>query len=244
VTPTFREPFYQRYVSGHQGVLDATRRHPTLKRDVIAHLPPDRLAAILDVGCGQGDLVQLIREHGWTNVVGVDTSAEQIEAARGRGVTGVAQADLFDYASSHLGKYDAVLAIDVVEHFDRSEVLHVFQTLHALLAPGGCLIIQAPNGASPFSGRIFWSDITHGMQYTSRSLRQICMAAGFDSVESSPQRPAVHGPISALRWVAWRMVEAFLVFATAAETGRTGRLVLTQNIVAVARRSRFPSAEA
>jgi hypothetical protein len=88
-----------------------------------------------------------------------------------------------------------------------------------MLAPGGSLILQTPNGASPFSGQIFWSDVTHGMQYTNRSLRQICAATGFLSVESFPTRPAIHGAASLLRAGLWGCVESILWLAAAAETG-------------------------
>jgi 2-polyprenyl-3-methyl-5-hydroxy-6-metoxy-1,4-benzoquinol methylase len=235
MTAPFREALYRRYVSGHQGILDASRRDPTLTRDVIARLPADRAASILDIGCGQGDMVALVRSYGWTEVVGVDISEEQVSAAAARGVPGVVHGDLFEHARVHPGTYDVVLAVDVVEHFDRDQALGVFESLRAMLKPGGCVIIQTPNGASPFSGRIFWSDVTHGMQYTNRSLAQICDAAGFAEVRSFPQRPAVHGFTSLVRAVVWRAIESTIWLAAAAETGRTRQHVLTQNLVAVAR---------
>jgi 2-polyprenyl-3-methyl-5-hydroxy-6-metoxy-1,4-benzoquinol methylase len=234
----FRERLYAKYVSGHQGVLDASRRNPTFTRDVIRRMPSDRAARVLEVGCGQGDLIALLRASGWTDVKGIDISEEQVQTARQRGVDNVVQADLFEFAEGHQGLHDVVIAMDVVEHFDRSQTLALFHALRLLLTPGGCLIIQTPNGASPFSGRIFWSDVTHGMQFTSRSLDQVCSAVGFATVTSFPQRPAVHGIVSAMRACIWRVVEGFLWLATAAETSQTRHLVLTQNLVAVARAPR------
>lgn len=235
MTTSYRQQLYARYVSDHQGVLDASRRYPTLERDVIGRLPLNKSARILDVGCGQGDLIALMRRHGWTNVRGIDISEEQVDTARRLGVPDVMQGDIYEYGPTHSANYDVVLAMDFVEHFDRGEALALFQALREMLAPGGCLIMQMPNGASPFSGRIFWSDVTHGMQYTDRSLSQLCAAAGFASVRSYPSRPAVHGFVSAMRAIIWRFVEGFLWLATAAETSRTRGLVLTQNLVAVAR---------
>ena len=231
----FRSELYARYVSGHEGVVDVSYRSRTFERDVVARLPIDRSARILDAGCGHGDLVSLLRRHGWTDVTGIDTSQEQVETAAKLGVSGVIRADIHDFAAMHPGHYDVVLAMDVVEHFDRSEALELFRTLRAMLAAGGRLILQTPNGASPFSGDIFWSDVTHGMQYTDRSLQQICGAAGFASVRSFPTRPAVHGPVSLARSVLWRTIEAMLWIATVAETGRTRNLVFTRNLIAVAR---------
>lgn len=234
MTGSFRERLYESYVSGHQGVLDASRRFPTMKRDVLARLPPDRSVRILDVGCGQGDLIGLIGAHGWNNVTGIDLSAEQVRTAQERGVGNVLQADLFEYEQANRAGYDVVLAMDLVEHFERSQTVDLFSALRGLLAPGGILIMQTPNGASPFSGRLFWSDITHGIQYTTRSLDQVCSAAGFAGVRAYGQRPAVHGFVSGIRAMIWRAIEAFLWIATVAETGQTRGLVLTQNLLAVA----------
>lgn len=233
----YRQQFYETYVTAHQGVLDPSRRAPTLERDVIARLPKSKSVRILDVGCGQGDLIALIRRHGWTDVSGIDLSKEQVETARRLDVTDVTQENVYDHASAHPSSYDVVLAMDFVEHFDRTEALGLFRALRGMLAPRGYLIMQMPNGSSPFSGRIFWSDVTHGMQYTDRSLAQICSAAGFADVRSFPSRPAIHGVVSGVRAGIWRVIESLLWLATAAETSRTRGLVLTQNLVAVARTS-------
>ncbi len=235
MTGSFRDRLYTSYVSQHQGVLESSGRFPTFERDVIARLPPAPSTRILDVGCGHGDLISLIRRHGWTEVSGIDISQEQVKMAARLGVTGVTCADIYEHAATHGHSYDVVLAMDVVEHFDRSEALKLFEALRSMLAPGGCLILQTPNGASPFSGQIFWSDVTHGMQYTNRSLRQICAATGFRSVESFPTRPAIHGAASLLRAGLWRCVESMLWLATAAETGNMRDLIFTRNLIAIAK---------
>lgn len=201
---------------------------------MIARLPAMKTVRILDMGCGQGDLVSLIRHRGWSDVTGVDISQEQVATARRLGVSGVLHADLHQYALDHKSEYDVVLAVDFVEHFDRADALDVFKALRGMLNSGGRLIMQMPNGASPFSGRIFWSDVTHGMQYTDRSLAQICKAAGFRSVTVFPQRPAIHGLTSFIRAMIWRGIESCIWLATATETSRVRGHVLTQNLVAVA----------
>lgn len=235
---SFRDSLYDTYVSGHQGILDAARRYPTLHRDVLRRLPDQRSARVLDVGCGSGDLIALLRRSGWTDVSGIDVSREQVRLAVDRGVTGVRRADVHEYAATHPAEYEVILAIDVIEHFDRADVVQLFQGLRRMLTPDGLLILQVPNGASPFSGRVFWSDITHGMQYTHRSLRQVCAASGFSSVTSYASRPAVHGPKSASRAAAWRCVEACLWIASASETGQARGHIFTQNLVAVARNAK------
>src|SRR2546430_15980279 len=53
------------------------------------HLPADRGAAILDVGCGFGGLLMHLRDRGYTNLSGVDVSPEPGALAHRLGVGGV-----------------------------------------------------------------------------------------------------------------------------------------------------------
>ena len=42
------------------------------------HLPADRDAKILDLGCGCGYFLHFLRTEGYTNVLGIDSSADQL----------------------------------------------------------------------------------------------------------------------------------------------------------------------
>jgi 2-polyprenyl-3-methyl-5-hydroxy-6-metoxy-1,4-benzoquinol methylase len=166
-------------------------------------------------------------------VTGIDASREQIELALALGTTGVLEADLFAFAGEHRRRYDYVLAVDVVEHFDREQAVPLFETLHAMLRPGGRLILRTPNGVSPFHGRILFGDVTHGLAYTSRSMAQVAAAAGFAGVEIYACGPVGHGIKQLVRRMIWRLAEALLVTILAAETGMLSGHVVTQNLVAV-----------
>src|SRR5688572_25929693 len=48
----------------------------------LPHLPPDRDARILVVSCGPGYLVNLLRERGYRNVLGIDSDPQKVEHAR------------------------------------------------------------------------------------------------------------------------------------------------------------------
>ena len=44
-------------------------------------MPPNRDAAILDIGCGHGAILYALQQAGYHNARGVDGSAEQVQAA-------------------------------------------------------------------------------------------------------------------------------------------------------------------
>src|SRR5262249_48963311 len=61
------------------------------------HLPADRGAAILDVGCGFGGLLMHLRDRGYTNVRGVDVSPEQVAMAHRLGLSSVTLGGATEY---------------------------------------------------------------------------------------------------------------------------------------------------
>lgn len=95
-------------------------------------------------------------------------------------------------------------------------------------------MIQVPNGESPLAGRIIYGDYTHETAFTQSSIAQVLRAAGFGGVTCLPVRPVVYGVRSALRAVAWRVIEAAIIVAIVAETGPVHPIV-TQNLLVVAR---------
>jgi SAM-dependent methyltransferase len=95
-------------------------------------------ARVLDLGCGTGMLAQELGALGW--VCGVDNSGEAIGYARRRGIErlcrGSAEGLPFRSAS-----FDAVAAIDVVEHTDDGRTL---SEVARVLKPAGIVLINVP----------------------------------------------------------------------------------------------------
>lgn len=230
----YRRPFYEQYVSGHRGIVEDSKSEPNLLRDVIPHVPPDRASAILDVGCGQGQLVGLLMRAGYTRASGIDTSPEQVSVAHQRGRGTIELGDLFEVAEHRRAQYDVVIAIDVVEHFERWDVERVFRAFVDLLTPGGRFILRTPNGSSPFAGRMRWGDLTHGVVYTRESLVQIGHLVGFSKVDVYPVRPAGVTMRRRVRRLGWTVLEAGIKLPLVIETGITRGHIVTQNLVAVA----------
>ena len=81
---------------------------PALGDAVLQLLAPKPGELILDVGCGDGALTERIAASG-ARVVGLDSSAEMVEAARARGIDAfVADAEALDV--ERFGQFDAVFS--------------------------------------------------------------------------------------------------------------------------------------
>jgi 2-polyprenyl-3-methyl-5-hydroxy-6-metoxy-1,4-benzoquinol methylase len=198
------------------------------------HLPGDRDANILDVGCGSGRFVLYLRGRGYTNVSGVDASPGQVAVAHRLGLRTVALGTAAEHLDGRAGALDLVLAVDVLEHLDRGELLQVLDAARRSLRPGGRLVVQVPNGAGPFAGRLRYGDLTHERAFTAGSIAQALAACGFSRVTVHPVRPAVHGPASAIRWALWHLMRLGYAACLAVETGVVRGHVLSHNLIAVA----------
>jgi len=231
-----RERLYETYASQHAGHSNGEATALTYRRDIRPALPSPAAGAVLDIGCGQGDLVRLLLRDGY-DAQGVDISAEQVAIARTSGLSQVRKGDFRDLLDAHPGHFAAVTATDLLEHLTKSEVMETFDLVATALAPGGLWVARVPNATSPFSGYIRYGDFTHETSYTARTVRQLVAAAGFDSSMILPCPPIAHGLVSAGRVAVWKVVSALYKVVLAAETGALRGHVVTQNLTFVARKA-------
>ncbi|MDQ3897486.1 MAG: cyclopropane-fatty-acyl-phospholipid synthase family protein, partial [Actinomycetota bacterium] len=111
---------------------------------------------LLDVGCGWGSMaLHAATVHG-AEVVGVTVSREQAELARRRvgdaGLAGRVEIRVQDYRLVRGERFDAISSIGMFEHVGRSRQDQYFETLRALLRPGGRLLnhaISSPGSSRP-----------------------------------------------------------------------------------------------
>jgi 2-polyprenyl-3-methyl-5-hydroxy-6-metoxy-1,4-benzoquinol methylase len=119
-----------------------TGYYENLRGDVVAALPRP-LGAVLDVGCGAGNVGASLRPHGATRVVGVEYVPEQAARAAevlDRVIAGPVEGALAELADE---RFDTILCLDVLEHL--VDPIDVMRGLRELAAPGGHLQVSVPN---------------------------------------------------------------------------------------------------
>lgn len=136
---------------------------------------------VVDLGCGNGLLLSEIhRCHPTTALCGIDLSPAQVEQNRARlpGIRWFA-ADLTD-ASGLLaelcGKFDAVIASELVEHVDDAEV--VLRNARLLASQGGFLFLSTQSGPIREMERI----VGHVRHFSRDHTRALLMQAGWEPV--------------------------------------------------------------
>jgi predicted SAM-dependent methyltransferase len=116
---------------------------------------------ILDVGCGRGEFLELMREAG-IRAEGVDLDPGMVEHCREKGLENVHVGDAAGYLESledqSLG---AVFAAQLIEHLPYAELLRFLRAARHKLQPGGLLVVETVNPHAPQALKNFWIDPTH-----------------------------------------------------------------------------------
>jgi 2-polyprenyl-3-methyl-5-hydroxy-6-metoxy-1,4-benzoquinol methylase len=135
---------------------------------------------ILDVGCGNGLLLALLRDKGYA-VSGVDFSGDAAVAARRLNGVEVRVGSLADQAFAD-ESFDLITLFHVMEHV--TEPKAVLDEVRRVLKPDGRVIVQVPNIDSLqfriFGSRWYGLDIPrHLIDYSLDSIVRLIEGAGF-----------------------------------------------------------------
>ncbi len=198
-------------------------------------LPPDRQAAVFEVGAGAGSFLKFLAEEGYVHAEGLEQDAVQVAMGARLGVVNLRQGDAREKLAASKSAFDCVVAIDVIEHLRKDELFGFLDDARRALKPGGVLLWRAPNADGPFFGRMRYGDLTHENAFTRHSAWQLMRAAGFVDVEVAAEEPIVTGARSALRFLLWKLCSAAARVYLFAESYESGSL-LTANLIVRARK--------
>ena len=141
-------------------------------------------ARILDVGCGDGFHLNLLREFGnkkWT-IEGIDLDKRAVDAANKSGLTvHLGSVEEMQLAPS---SYDLVFMIQTIEHVEKP--LAAISAIYKLLKPGGKLVIVTDNTDSldfKYYKNSYWGGYhfpRHWNLFNKKSLRLLAKKTGFE----------------------------------------------------------------
>lgn len=145
--------------------------------------------AVVDLGCGRGEALELLRERG-IPARGFDASARMVAICREKGLA-VEEGDLFAALEGmEEGTTDAILSFHVIEHLPPEELDRLARLAWQALEPGGVLILETPSPLSLMvAARNFWIDPTHRRPVHPESLKLMVELAGFEQVERIDLHP-------------------------------------------------------
>ena len=190
------DAFYNRLEDRYRGSREE------IKRRLLKYIPDAESAAqrcgglpVLDIGCGRGEWLELLTEHG-LKATGVDLNPVQIEEARAVGLD-VHQGDAVAWlAEAADASVSMITAHHLVEHLPFETVAWMTREALRVLAPGGILLFETPNPRNLLvSTTGFHMDPTHIRPLPAEVLSTLFDTVGFYPVESRFLHPHERLPV-------------------------------------------------
>ena len=169
-----------------------------IKEGLTVYLPLLRDAGIasdiLDLGCGRGEWLELLRDEGM-NARGVESNRAMVANQRGQNPE-IIEADALGYLRGlPASSLSAVTAFHFVEHIGLAELINLLDEINRVLKPGGLLIVETPNPKNLVVGACnFYSDPTHHKPLFPETLEFILSHRGFVRTQLQYLHPVEGSP--------------------------------------------------
>ncbi|MBM3780042.1 MAG: class I SAM-dependent methyltransferase, partial [Acidimicrobiia bacterium] len=134
---------------------------------------------VLDVGCGRGEFLALLREHG-VRASGVDVNRAMVQICLEQGLE-ASEGDALTYLQALPdGSLGGLMAAQVVEHLEPSYLSALLDTAFVKLRPGAVMVLETINPACWYAFfAAYIRDITHVRPLHPDTLQYMVMGAGF-----------------------------------------------------------------
>ena len=148
-------------------------------QDYVAHYRTGLNGPVLDLGCGRGEFLELLRDAGIAGV-GVDSNASMVQKCRAMGLD-VHTGDLLEFLQSQ--KEDSLGGIfcsQVVEHLPPDYLMKLLDAAYVRLRAGAPILLETVNVGSAFAFlQVYTKDLTHRTPIHPDTLKFIVNATGF-----------------------------------------------------------------
>lgn len=135
------------------------------RRRLVGLLAPiDRNTPVLDVGCGYGRNLDLLRELGFTQLTGVEKNPHLAAEVRSRGYRCLSP----EQVDEEEGCYGMLLMSHIIEHFEYPDLKGFIESYLRLLCNGGSLVI-----VTPLFHNCFYNDFDHVKPYLPIGLNMV-----------------------------------------------------------------------
>lgn len=144
---------------------------------------------VLDVGCGRGEFLDLLREAG-VAARGVDANPEMVAACRARGLAASAGDALEAVEALPDGALGGLFSAQVVEHLPADRLVRLVRAAWRKLRPGSRIVIETINPACWLAFfETYLRDFTHVQPLHPETLSYLLAAAGFHAPEIRYRSP-------------------------------------------------------
>jgi len=200
------------------GVYFSNQFGEAIARTMRSHL--NGRDVILDYGCGVGYLLEHLCKYG-NHVCGTDLSPESVDKvnARLKGVDGFSGAYTVETLQNEGRKFDAIVAIEIIEHLYDDQIDGMLTQIGNMLSPDGVVVFTTPNNEDlalnmilcPATGEEFhrWQ---HVRTWNRETLSAYLEKSGFkvvSIVETNFSNQMPRSPLKLAKWLIKQVIFSY-----------------------------------
>ncbi|OEU41366.1 hypothetical protein BGV40_15310 [Methanosarcina sp. Ant1] len=153
-----------------------------IKKRISVYLRYFISGTILDIGCGRGEFLEILRDAG-RNGKGIEINEQMYHHCKNKNLD-VELIDAFEYLKRQADKsVDGIIMLQVIEHLSPHDIIEFLKLSYQKLKDGSYLILETVNIQNPGALSNFYVDPTHKWPVHPEFLKYIAESKGFVECE-------------------------------------------------------------
>jgi len=155
------DSFYVEFEDNFRGTAEDITSRLSVYLPYIQQFAGDQSATVIDIGCGRGEWLGLLKRND-IHAVGIDMNAAMIEACEGQGLSAICMDAISYLRQQPEASLAAITGFHIIEHLPFEVLLSLFDAALRALRPDGLIIFETPNPENLTVGACnFYFDPTH-----------------------------------------------------------------------------------
>ena len=194
-------------IGAHAIVADHRRKAKWYAPRLKCFLPSRKDAFIVDVPCGEGNILFYLKQLGYRRVTGYEIDPDRVKLANELQLDAI-QANALEIVRT-LHSVDTFFCIDFIEHISKDAAISFLLQVGRSLSPQGRLILRTPVTDSPRETLHLHNDFTHKWAVNSEVWHTIATATGFRLIATVDERPVADTLVHACMRGAFEVTKLF-----------------------------------
>lgn len=191
----FTDEMYFEFEKKYRGSEEEIKKKQDyyIQKYVLQNVSKEAVGIIVDLGCGRGEWLNLLEEHGY-NGIGVDVNQEALKVCEYNGIKTVYM-DVISYLKTLPSESVKLLtSFQLIEHLEMNQLLELFQETGRVMRKDGFIIFETPNPVNVNVGAAsFYLDPTHKRPVHPQLLEFLAEQNGLTDIEFAYwQQESIH----------------------------------------------------